>query len=191
MMTLCIMNTFYFGGKAGMNTGVLSSFYVTSVVFTVVIFYFLYGQKVSKSDLIGASFIMLCVILISTGSADDNIEKKNEFKYTIFAIMFAIMAAFCFSLRPLTVQYSMDLGVDISQSFYDCNLMGFIIVLPFLAFQKVSFEWVDIITASASLFFGSLGHLLYGFGIQYGVAGPVEAIENIKCIWITLFATIF
>ena len=88
----------------------------------------------SKSDVIGASFIMFCVILISTGSADVKIEKNNEFKYTIFAIMFAIMAGFCFSLRPLTVQFSMDLGVDISQSFYDCNLIGFIIVLPFLAF---------------------------------------------------------
>ena len=82
---------------------------------------------------------MLCVVLISTGSADDNLEKKNELqkvklKYTIFAIVFAIMAGFCFSLRPLTVQYSMDLGVDISQSFYDCNFIGFIIVLPFLAF---------------------------------------------------------
>ena len=64
-----IITTFYFGGLADMNSGILASVFVMGVVFTIITFYCKFDQKISKWDAIGTFLVILCVVLIAFGGA--------------------------------------------------------------------------------------------------------------------------
>ena len=68
-LILLILTAFYFGGLAQINSGIFASVFVTGVVFTIIIFYFKYGQKISKMDALGTILVVLCVLLIGFGGA--------------------------------------------------------------------------------------------------------------------------
>ena len=63
-----ITMTFYFGGLAGMNSGILASVFVMGAVFTIITFYCKFGQKISKWDAVGTFLVIACVSLIAYGS---------------------------------------------------------------------------------------------------------------------------
>lgn len=61
--------SFHFGGLAQINSGILASIFVSGVVFTIIIFYFKYDQKISKIDTLGTVLVIVCVLLIAFGGA--------------------------------------------------------------------------------------------------------------------------
>jgi len=60
--------TFYFAGMANTNSGVIASIFSTCVAFTAAFFFFLHGQKLTKYDIIGCTFVIGSVVLIGFGN---------------------------------------------------------------------------------------------------------------------------
>lgn len=60
-----------------MNSGIITSLFASSIVYTAVIFYFLYGQKVAKIQAIGMLLIIASVVLVSIGS-QSNVKKNLD-----------------------------------------------------------------------------------------------------------------
>jgi drug/metabolite transporter (DMT)-like permease len=76
---------FEFAFKSGVNSGIISSIFSSSCIFTTVVFYFKYGHKISVIDAIGTSFILLCVFMIALGgtngsSEEDEIKSDDQMK---------------------------------------------------------------------------------------------------------------
>jgi len=69
IITILIIFTFAFAFPSGVNAGIISSIFASSCIFTIIIFFFKYDQKVTKFDAIGAFMIVLCVALVGVGGA--------------------------------------------------------------------------------------------------------------------------
>jgi drug/metabolite transporter (DMT)-like permease len=112
-ITILIIFTFAFAFPSGVNAGIISSIFASSCIFTIIIFFFKYGQKVTKFDALGAFMIVLCVVLVGLGGAlgsgdGEKAENKTdeellEIRSTqtfnlIMAMVFATLTGLAFSL---------------------------------------------------------------------------------------------
>lgn len=68
MLLICMtFVSFKYAALAGINQGVIASIFTSGVIFTSVLFYFIYSEALTKKDLIGIVFIMVGVALIGFG----------------------------------------------------------------------------------------------------------------------------
>jgi len=58
--------------KSGVNPGVMSIIFSSSIVFTPVLFFCKYGQKLRRVDYMGAFLVAICVGMIGIGGATEN-----------------------------------------------------------------------------------------------------------------------
>ena len=68
IIQVVIMNTFYFTAQTGINSGIIASVFSTNLIFVTMYFYFVHGQRITLSDLIGSLLIVTCLVLIGVGS---------------------------------------------------------------------------------------------------------------------------
>lgn len=122
-----LLTTFYFGGKSGVNNGIISTIFSTGVIFTAIIFYFVYGQKLTCWDLVGALGIVLCVGLISIGGSghghgshsaggnpDDELTDEERSYNLVLAIICAVITGLVFALNSLSIQYCTSNGCGVA-----------------------------------------------------------------------------
>ena len=111
-MVLVLVYIYAFEG--GINVGIIATIYMcSSITFTLLIFYFMYNQKLTKIDMLGFLFIFASVILIGNGASqrEDVTKSKDEYKHheavslwhfkltdndQTFYFVFAIFLALCF-----------------------------------------------------------------------------------------------
>lgn len=83
-------------------------------------FYFKYGQKITRRDVIGIITVSAAVLLVGIGGAAKPLEEgkvSDPDNYTfnfIASIIFPIIAAFSISMMYITVKYSQDNGFDVT-----------------------------------------------------------------------------
>mgnify|MGYP006103522103 CR=1 FL=1 len=53
-----------------MNSGIVSSIFTTSIIYACFIFYFLFGQKLTKNSVMGIFLIVICVACISLSNPE-------------------------------------------------------------------------------------------------------------------------
>ena len=84
----------FFGMLGGVNMGVIASVLTTAMFFTALIFYLVYGEKLSLSDWIGAFLIVIGVALISLFTKNENnaisVDSSNSTKAVVCALVVAI-----------------------------------------------------------------------------------------------------
>lgn len=73
-----IIQAFTFIAKSGVNPGVMASLFTSSIVFTSVIFYCKYGQKLTKWDVLGSTFIIGAAVIIGNGGAQSDSKVQSE-----------------------------------------------------------------------------------------------------------------
>jgi len=109
-----IATTFYYAQLANLNNGVAATIFSSAVVFSALLFYLFYGQKLSYSDTIGCLMIIGCVVLIGIGglakasdsSSDIDVEKKKEMeKYLVYTVLIALLTGFVFSVNTLNIKF--------------------------------------------------------------------------------------
>lgn len=66
--------TFLFTAEAGINSGIITSIFATSLIFTSIIFYFQYSQKLTGFDMLGICFVISCILVISLSGGDGSDE---------------------------------------------------------------------------------------------------------------------
>ena len=93
--------TFLFASKSNINGGIISTIFSSSCVFTFIIFYFKFGQKITKSDMIGTILVLGCVGLISVGGSNQSGEVNNL--YLVLALVMAILTGLNLSLNTVHI----------------------------------------------------------------------------------------
>jgi drug/metabolite transporter (DMT)-like permease len=105
------MACFLFASKSGVNGGIISTIFSSSCIFTIVIFYFKYGHKISFVDFIGTCFILLCVVMIALGgtggSESESIKTDDQIAEEKFnlalSLTFAIISGLCLSMNTVSI----------------------------------------------------------------------------------------
>ena len=103
---------FMFAAQSGVNGGIISTIFSSSSIFSIIIFYFKYGQKVTKMDALGTFFIISSVVLIAFGGATgDSLEipedeRKEKNFYLAMSLLFSVATGFVLSLNSASIQYT-------------------------------------------------------------------------------------
>ena len=103
--------------------GVIASLFTTGVLFTAILFYFVYGERLAVKDLGGIVMILVSVNLISMSESGgnsneiaddvDEIQVGDQSKYLYLSVMFAIFCGLTFSLNSWVVKhYPIKYGFD-------------------------------------------------------------------------------
>ena len=72
MLLICMtFVSFKYATLAQINQGVIASLFTSGVIFTSVLFYFIYQEALTKKDLFGVIFIMAGVAMIGFGKEVD------------------------------------------------------------------------------------------------------------------------
>lgn len=77
--TIVMTFAWNFADQAGLNQGVISSLVSFASVFNVIVFYFVFGEKVSKLHLIGVAFMFCGIACIGAAalSSDDSLVDED------------------------------------------------------------------------------------------------------------------
>ena len=129
------MLAFMYAKEAGINQGLITSLFSTYCVFTSIIFFFLFQEKLKLKFLLGISLMLACVILVSiaqTPKAPSQSINNNSEEAASIAIFFGLLSPFLISIFISVSRYwsqtfnyrSIDFTVDTFM------IMGFIEV-PF------------------------------------------------------------
>ena len=99
--------TFMLAADSGINTGIITSLFCTSLIYTSLFFFFKHDQKLKLIDGFGMILVVGCVVLISF-SKSNTVEIKSDFNLTkIGAIFFSLACGFWFSIRSVEIHHSL------------------------------------------------------------------------------------
>lgn len=95
--------------KAHVNQGIIASLFSTSIVFSAVLFYFLYDEKLSIRHFIGLSLMIVAVVLISVGKTRKTetevlVDDVSE-EYLAMAVIFALLSGVILTLNGLVMRH--------------------------------------------------------------------------------------
>jgi drug/metabolite transporter (DMT)-like permease len=203
--------TFIYADKSGIHTGVVTSLFCSSLIFTIAYFYFRFKQNLQKSDWIGILFVIVCVILISVSegkphdehgtendphgivhiSKETLEEEENGFNWNkLLTIVFALTTGLVFSTNSIEMHYSAkNQNVPATVMNVDGNFILGILVLPFYIFESTMgtivppYTTLDIILANANIMCIIIASTGLTAAMGVGQAGPVQAIEMMKTVW--------
>ena len=174
--------TFLFAGKSNINGGIISTLFTSSCVFTFIIFYFKYGQKITKSDVFGTFLVLGCVGLISMGGSNQSGEGEINNLYLVLAVVMALLTGLNLSVNTVHIQYVIEMGFDVDQSNYDGGFLVAILYMPFIIAYRNKFTLAVFGFSTIAIFLGTLGVICFSRALKYGNAGPVTAIDATKTI---------
>ena len=124
-----MMMTLRLAAIARLNQGVIASLFSTSIVYTFILFYIIYNEKMSRRHLFGMFLMGLGVVFICLGKPvlDSSIEfaPKMSFEDQFFienelgtlmmiAIILALLTGLIFSINSLVMRYFIYKIVEIT-----------------------------------------------------------------------------
>ena len=172
------ITAFMFAAEANVNGGIISTIFSSICVFNSIIFYFKYGQKISKSDIIGTILILACVTLISLPPKKVSFEHGSAEDYDLnqlflaLALVMALAAGLTLSFNTVNIYYVIGTGFDLDQANYDgISLLG-LLYFPLCLYFRKEFGWEIYVIATVAVTFGTMGVISISRAMKYGNAGP-------------------
>jgi drug/metabolite transporter (DMT)-like permease len=107
---LLIFKTFYYVSMSplNLNSGIISSIFSSTILYSTLIFYVVYGQKLSMQSIFGILLILAQVFLISTSQEEKVGASITELKYIHYAVVTALLVGFSFTLNLLCIKVLLD-----------------------------------------------------------------------------------
>lgn len=84
--------TFKYCADADLNPGVITSLFALSSVFLLILAYFTFGEKMTKSHFLGITLMTLCTLVLLTPNNNKLVE-NGESKSPFLPVMFAIITS--------------------------------------------------------------------------------------------------
>ena len=99
---------FKFAKMGGLNQGVVPIVTTTATLYNSVIFYFVFGEKVSKVKIFGMLFTVGCVVLLALDSSQKKAAKMGEVqtepKYALYGLGLALIVPVNFSFKHFLIK---------------------------------------------------------------------------------------
>ena len=131
---------FNYAYKGGVNSGVIASLFSTSALFSPILFFAIYNQRLTKNDIIGCVMIVASVVIIGTSGSSSESETSIDSQYLIIAVVFALLSGLAISVLSLILEWTIcTVKYPPKQIFYDGNVLyGFIMLYLFLREQELN-----------------------------------------------------
>jgi len=191
LASLTIALTFYYSEMSGVNSGIISTNFSSSIVFVTLFFHIWYKQVLNKIEVLGCVFIILGVVLIGFGGSIDDGRgsemAKVSVKFLILASIFGVSAGLVTSLNSVSMKFHVqEMGFPPEQMIMDGNFIVGIVLLPFFLNHQIKsepFSTGEIVQGFIFSWGISLSFTLFTFSLNYGKAGIAQSIENTKVIF--------
>ena len=186
-----------FAFLAGVNQGIIASIFSTSIVFSAIVFYFMYQESLSHRHLIGILFFIVCVVLISVGKAHRDIpsvsstepfNSTEQDKYLYFAVVMALGSSLILTVNGIVMRhYCKYVKISPLQLNNDGALFQFVVLLALYYYQVTShadgfYTWFDIFESVSGSLISTLGNVVLSHALAIGLGGPVQGIANLQSV---------
>mmetsp|Transcript_26036 Transcript_26036/g.23054 ORF Transcript_26036/g.23054 Transcript_26036/m.23054 type:complete len:301 (+) Transcript_26036:263-1165(+) len=194
----CVVYTFQFCIYGNINQGIITSLFGLSSIFSAIMAYFLFGDKLKIYHVAGMILMLLCVVGLGLGSTKNVSEhpqimeeSDNPLMYGLLAIILGIACPFFFALGGITVRYfgkhHKFNPVDMTIMYYLIGsfmlVVGTILTYKFGSHEFILKEFLEMLIAGL---IGAVGGIFLNLAVSCGLAGPVFALANIQVIIQTL-----
>jgi drug/metabolite transporter (DMT)-like permease len=102
MICITSANAFSYAKIANVNQGVIAGLFTSGVVFTAIVFYVLYQEKIGKTDLVGMITILTGVVCVGLKNTDSNVTDQTAL---FLAIGFALVTALLYTFSMVIGKY--------------------------------------------------------------------------------------
>ena len=98
---------FSVGQQAGLNIGVIASVLTTAIFFTIILFYFFYGERLSLFDWIGTVIVFVGVFMIGFFHEEDplKVEGVSNVRLAWLAIAMVLLVSFLIGATSVIQRY--------------------------------------------------------------------------------------
>lgn len=188
---------------AGMNQGVVASIFSTSIIFSSLLFFIFYNEKLIFRDLIGMLLMTVSVVFIGTGGGNVNPDEQNEHIHdpekqdsqSFYAIMYAVLVGFSMAANSLAMRFFMNkVELTAAQMSNDSAFLAAFLLLG-LFIKEVRahnpYVFLDMFMASMASILSTMAAGALGKAIETGLGGPVQAITNLMSLVQMILVIIF
>ena len=100
----------YFASLAGISTGVITSLYTSGIIFVAILYYFVFGERLTCRDCVGISIIIVGGVFIGIGKPSQDsvkldINENEQSKNMLLSIFFALNCGLSFAVNALVMKY--------------------------------------------------------------------------------------
>ena len=189
--TLLTTLAFYFGSKSGINSGIISTLFVTSVPFTAILFQCLYGQKMGPIEWIGCLFVISSVALIGLGGApkvSGQATDEDAEMYKYIAIMFGLIVGGFQTFNAQNVNWIIkSWNFPAAQMTFEGAFFKGVVLIPFWIYytfiqteKQPYFSQQHYLEANLSIICNTLALFCFSEATRVGKGATVQAIYNSK-----------
>mmetsp|Transcript_18623 Transcript_18623/g.16493 ORF Transcript_18623/g.16493 Transcript_18623/m.16493 type:complete len:371 (+) Transcript_18623:56-1168(+) len=188
-----VIFTFQYALYGNMNQGILTSLFGLSSIFSAILAYYAFGDRLKIFHVLGMILMLICIIGLGFGSTKNmsspgvESDSSNPIAMALIAVLFGILSPVLFALGGLTVRYynthyNFD-AFDMTITMYILDNIILIIAMIFTykygSHPFILSEYTEIV---ASGFVACIGVVLLNQAITSGLAGPVFALANVQVV---------
>ena len=93
---ILLVATFAFAALANVNQGVIGGLLTANIFYSSVIFYLVYGEKISWKTALAMCFLFGGVFCVTV--RDRATDQEINYSYLLLSVLFSQITTFCFSL---------------------------------------------------------------------------------------------
>ncbi|CAI2373679.1 unnamed protein product [Moneuplotes crassus] len=192
-VNLCYAVGYHYAAIGHLNTGVLSSCGVTRVIFTSIIFHFLFKQSLRWYEYVGIVMMIFSVLAIVNSGNEEiiNEDQETQITYIILSCGVIIFSTLIESVTSAMLKYFIGSSKEVNVSaFFNFALAiagalfcVYFLILLYQGFQFTAFElWISILGGST---YTVATYLMTYINVR-GKAGVANAIFESRTLFQTL-----
>ena len=161
-------------------------------VFDCVVFYFAFGEKVSKLHLIGVVLMFIGIGCIGAAAATKESEDIDEdvdtggrsvFLNGILAILVGLGGPMTMALQHYIIRRFSKGYTGLNQAFDVAPVINFIFTFFLIPLkEKMTITWMDIFIGTAAEVFMEIARILVSYSVEKGLAGPASALISTQAL---------
>jgi len=164
---------------SGINTAVINSLITGSALFTAILFYFVFDERLSKQHIIGMLFLTGAAALICFSKEKKEVKSTGEVS-VIVPVIFALVCCCFYALNSWVNRVVFDLKTIPITRFTSDAFFVYALLLILLSllweFYVQSYTWTVVYWGFICSIFNIFGTVMIAKAIGIQKAGPVQAI---------------
>ena len=169
-----------------MNQGIIGSIFSTSIIFSSILFYFVYKEILTIRHLVGITFMCGSVAMISLGGESSSSSQNVQTKYLTLAVILALLTGVTLSVNAIIMRhYITKVKFSALQLNNDGGLIQMsVLMVLFVMYVREHgmYATMDLIEAVGGSFLSTLAAVSLSKALSIGLGGPVQAIANLMSV---------